>query len=297
MRHKRPSGLAGYALELADIHFADDFPFSCGGRFVQRDDPINRLHLHQVLELGYCHAGSGIFVIEDKVLPYHAGCVSVINEREMHLAQSTPGTTSTWTFLAVDPARLLAGAAADAAILSTAGLGGRGFANILAPEGEPELCRLVELLAAEAGSGGANGHREAVRGLMLATMARLHRLPGRTTANAADAGDGSAALRRLAPALGYLGSHYRDELDIPTLAAVCALSPTHFRRLFTAAFGQAPLAYVVRFRLEKAAALLRDGRTPVLEAALRCGFNSLSAFQRHFRSAFGCPPRSWRRQA
>lgn len=292
MRQKRPSAPAGYALELADIPLSAEFPFSGGGRYVQHDAPIHRLHLHQVLELGYCHEGSGIFVIEDKVLPYRAGCVSVISEREMHLAQSTPGTTSTWTFLSLDPARLLAGAAADAAVLGTDGLGGRGFANIIAPEADPALCRLVEQLAAEAADAGAAHHREAVRGLVLAVMARLHRLPGRSAPRA-----GRDALRRLAPALGYLGAHYRDELDIPTLAAVCGLSPTHFRRLFAAAFGQSPLAYVVRYRLEQAAALLRDGRTPVLEAALRCGFNSLSAFQRHFRAAFGCAPRTWRRRA
>jgi len=217
----------------------------------------------------------------------------VISEREMHLAQSTPGTTSTWTFISVDPARLLAGTGADAAILSTASLGGRGFANLIPPDREPELCRLIAQLVAEMASSSAIGRRELLRGLMLAVMARLHRLPGRSAASA----DRSAGLRRLAPALGYLGTHYRDEVDIPTLAAVCGLSPTHFRRLFTAAFGQGPLAYVVRFRLEKAAALLRDGSTSVLDASLACGFNSLSSFQRHFRAAFGQSPRAWRRSA
>jgi AraC-like DNA-binding protein len=292
MRQKRPSAPAGYGLQIAHIRLDPAFPFAGGGRFIQRDAPITHLHIHDELELGYCHAGTGIFVIEDKVLPYHEGCISVISEREMHLAQSTPGTTSSWSFLSVDPARLLAGSGAAPDLLDTAGLAGRGFANIIAPASDPEICRLVAILAGEGVRRDAPGHREAVRGLVLAIMARLHRLPGRGDGG----GDRSAALHRLAPALGYLGVHYHEDLDVPTLAAVCGLSPTHFRRRFTAAFGQGPLAYVVRFRLEKAAALLRDGRTPVLEAALRCGFRSLSAFQRHFRTAFGCPPRTWRRR-
>jgi AraC-like DNA-binding protein len=291
MPQKRPSAGAGYGLSLAPVPLDEDFPFVCGGRWEQRDQPITCLHLHQALELGFCHRGSGVFVVEDKVLPYRAGCVSVISEREMHLAQSTPGTSSTWTFMLADPARLLAGSGVDAALLATASLGGSAFRNIVAPEDSASLCRLVELLAEEGIAPGRPGHREAVRGLVLAIMAGLHRLPGRTAAGA----DRSAALRRLAPALGYLGSHYREEVDIPTLAAVCGLSPTHFRRSFTAAFGRGPLAYLVRFRLEKAAALLRDG-APVLESALRSGFSSLSSFQRHFRAAFGCPPRAWRRQ-
>ena len=275
---------------MTDIALPEDFPIVTSGRSVQRDDPISHLHLHQMLELGYCHAGSGIFVVEDKVLPYRAGCVSVINEREMHLAQSTPGTTSTWTFLSVDPARLLAGVGVDPAMLDTSTLGGRGFENIIPPERDPDLCGLISLLATET-ERRATGHRDAVRGLMLASMACLHRLPGQGVASGE-----RGALRRLAPALGYLGAHYHDAMSIPMLAAVCGLSPTHFRRLFSAAFGQAPLTYVVRFRLEKAAALLRDGRTSVLQAALRCGFNSQSAFQRHFRTVFGCPPRAWRQR-
>lgn len=292
MLQNRPSTTAAYALELAVIVLPEDFPFVGGTRFVQGDNPIRHLHAHQALEIGYCHEGSGIFVIEDKVLPYRTGCASIIREREMHLAQSTPGTTSTWTFLSVDPGRLLAGMTDNATFITCTDLHGRGFPNILAPESETELCRLIALLVAEAASPTGSGHRELVRGLMLAIMARLHRLPGRSDAGTAGR---SAALRRLAPALGYLGSHFRDELSIPVLAAVCGLSPTHFRRLFTAAFGQAPLDYIVRFRLEKAAALLRDGRTPVLTVALDCGFNSLSAFQRHFRRVFACTPREWRR--
>lgn len=292
MRQKRPSRPVRHALELARVPLDPAFPFHGGGRYVQGDAPITCLHLHEALELGLCHSGSGIFVVEDKVLPYRAGCISVISEREMHLAQSTPGTTSTWTFLTLDPARLLAGAGAAPELLATAPLAGRAFANVIAPDAAPELCRLVGLLAEEAGRGRAAGHREAVRGLVLAIMAQLHRLPGRSAAAHRD-GD----MHRLAPALGYLNTHWQEELSVPELAAACGLSPTHFRRRFTAAFGQGPLAYLIRFRLEQAAALLRDGRTPVLAAALRCGFGSLSAFQRHFHAAFGCPPRAWRRRS
>jgi len=56
------------------------------------------LHVHDSLEVGYCYDGRGIFVIEDKVFPFSAGDVCVINSSEMHLARSAEGTESHWTF-------------------------------------------------------------------------------------------------------------------------------------------------------------------------------------------------------
>ncbi|MBA2479815.1 MAG: helix-turn-helix transcriptional regulator [Planctomycetes bacterium] len=291
--HKRPhSGRdARYQPLHAPITLPEDFPFR-PTYHVQKDEPITTLHRHDGIELGYCFSGSGVFVVEDKVMPFSAGCATVINERELHLAQSTPGTESSWAFLYVDPARLI-GACDEPLLLSTTELCGREFANVLAPDAHPTICALLRELADESREPG-EGHRSVVRGLVLSLMARLHRLPGRRSG---DTSSRAPSLQRLAPALAYIGSHYAEELGIPTLARVCAMSGTHFRRSFGAALGQTPKEYLTRFRVQKAASLLRDPRHSVLEASLSAGFQSLSAFNRHFRAIMGVSPREWRRPA
>jgi hypothetical protein len=71
------------------------------------DAPITFMHRHNCLEIGYCHSGAGIFVVEDKTLPYRAGDVSIISEAEMHQAWSIAGMRSEWTFVEVDPLALV----------------------------------------------------------------------------------------------------------------------------------------------------------------------------------------------
>ncbi|MBA3709368.1 MAG: helix-turn-helix transcriptional regulator [Planctomycetes bacterium] len=290
---KRPSRAgrvrsARYQPLYAPLILAKDFPF-WPTMHVQKDEPITTLHQHDGIEIGYCFSGSGIFVVEDKVMPFSAGCATVINERELHLAQSTPGTESRWAFLYFDPARLV-GATEEPLLLASSDLCGRDFPNVLTPDAQPAICALVRGLAEEARTPG-DGHRSAIRGLVLALMAQLHRLPGR---RAIDSLERAPSLERLAPALAYIGSHYAEAVGIPALARVCAMSGTHFRRSFHAAMGQSPKEYLTRFRVQKAAALLRDPRHSVLDVSLSSGFQSLSAFNRHFRAHMKASPREWR---
>lgn len=254
------------------------------------DAPIAHLHVHDALEFGYCHAGDGVFVVEDKVLPFGPGCATVISERELHLAQSARGTVSRWSFVYLDPARLISGLG-DLEVLDTAALAGRAFPNVLDPAREPRLCTLIATLVDELERPAA-GWASAVRGLVLAIMASLQRLPGRAV------GDGdsrAAALARIAPALGCIAGRYREPLAIPALARACGMSGTHFRRRFAAITGYSPKEYLIRHRVQRAAAQLRSQPGSVLETALACGFGSLSAFNRHFRAVTGVVPRAWRR--
>ena len=74
------------------------------------------------------------------------------------------------------------------------------------------------------------------------------------------------------------------------LAAVSGLSEAHFARSFKAAFGLPPHRYLLTRRIERAKALLRDTRAPVIEIALQTGWESLGTFGRIFRDVTGESP-------
>jgi AraC family transcriptional regulator, activator of mtrCDE len=246
------------------------------------DTPIVHLHRHEVLELGLCNAGSGTYLIEDKEFHFTAGDALVIGPRELHWSRSDPGTTSSWTYLFADPLRLLSGLPDVAAVVSVSDLAGPRFGNLLRPAEQPRAVALIGMLAERRTA----SDRAQVRGLLLALMAELHGLPGRSAGvNRSDEGE------RLAPALRLLGERYQEDLSIPALAAACALGETTFRRAFHAAFGHGPKEYLIRLRLTHAAARLRSGRS-VTEAALGAGFATLSSFHRHFRARYGQAPRT-----
>ena len=89
------------------VALPDDFPVHMLGRHSPSTEPIEGLHQHDCLELGFCHEGAGVFIVENKVLPFGAGDVSVINDLEMHRARSAAEALSSWSFVLLDPARLL----------------------------------------------------------------------------------------------------------------------------------------------------------------------------------------------
>lgn len=280
-------------LEFEPIDLPADFPVVGGNVFCQTDRPITCLHVHNCLELGYCHSGSGIFMIEDKVLTYKAGDVSVINDRELHLAQSTRGTVSEWSFIMLDPLRLLGAQVDDPGILATATFSGQAFKNILSAASHPEIASLVKEFVLELAER-RTGYRSVIRGLVWALMVRLQRLPEKGGAQARTSSRDD--MQRLLPALQYMVTHYRDPLAVPELARRCSLSPSHFRRLFIRAVGKSPLAHLTSLRVHMAAALLENTRQSILDIALTTGYPTLSSFNRNFRRLMGGTPRDWRKK-
>jgi len=288
---ERPSD--AYELHFAPVTFPGDFPVGGAATvYRQHDEPITYLHLHDVLEIGYCHSGSGVFVVEDKVLPFEGGDVSIINDKELHLAQSTKGTISEWTWIMLDPVRLLGAHVGETAGLSTAPLCGPEFRNIVAHTEHPEIPSLVREIMSEMREK-KPGYRSSVRGIVWSLMIRLHRLPGRMTGLPADTK--RTEMERIAPALQMLTTRYMDPIRADEMAAACNMSTTHFRRVFRLAVGKSPLQYLNHLRIQMASCLLASTDRPVLEISLDVGFATLSSFNRHFKAQKGVSPREWRR--
>lgn len=88
----------------------------------------------------------------------------------------------------------------------------------------------------------------------------------------------------------YLHHRYGEKVTVDEMAAVAAMSPSHFSRVFRKETGHSPLNYLIDLRLAKARRLLVSGETCVTSVALRCGFASHSHFTDTFRKRFGCPP-------
>lgn len=81
--------------------------------------------------------------------------------------------------------------------------------------------------------------------------------------------------RRIARAIRYLASHYREQPALEDAAAVAALSPFHFQRIFTRYVGVSPKAFVGALTLDHAKAELRGGAS-VLSASLEAGLSGPS---------------------
>ncbi len=97
-------------------------------------------------------------------------------------------------------------------------------------------------------------------------------------------------LRRLLRAKDRMDAASHEDWPVSRLAQVSHVSEAHFARCFKDAFGVPPHRYLLTRRIERARALLRDTELPILDIALRTGWNSLGTFGRTFRDITGESP-------
>ena len=97
------------------------------------------------------------------------------------------------------------------------------------------------------------------------------------------------APRTVARVRDYLHSMYQHQISIDDLAQAAGVSHTQVIRAFSAGTGIPPHAYLVSLRVERAKALLREGRSAA-EAALEAGFYDQSQLTRHFKRLTGVTP-------
>jgi AraC-like DNA-binding protein len=253
--------------------------------------PIPFLHMHDSLEVGYCYEGTGILLVEDRVMSFQAGDVSIVNRMEMHMSRGANDTLSRWTYFWTKPVPLLATIPESLAVSDQAVLGGPDFPNIISPHSQPGICRVVPMIIDELRAKGP-GYRMAVKGLMATLMALLHRMCKHIQAESTIARSG---IERISPALQHMAAHCAEPIDVEELAALCHLSVPHFRRLFVSAMGSPPLQYLAQLRVRLAAGILREQpHRPITEVAFAVGFESINTFNRQFHQTVGVSPRQWR---
>jgi AraC-like DNA-binding protein len=105
-----------------------------------------------------------------------------------------------------------------------------------------------------------------------------------------------AALRDpvVGSALALLHASPGDSWTVARLAREAGVSRTVLGERFAALLGQPPMRYLLQFRLQLAAHLLRTTAETLPEIAARVGYESDAAFSRAFKRGVGEPPAAWR---
>ncbi|SEG03324.1 AraC-type DNA-binding protein [Bryocella elongata] len=100
---------------------------------------------------------------------------------------------------------------------------------------------------------------------------------------------------RVNKAISAMHARPGHDWNVVELAKLSNLSRSAFADHFQRIVGQAPMAYLTAWRLDRSAELLRHGRAQVSEIARRVGYTSEAAFSRAFKSRFAMSPLHWRR--
>jgi AraC-like DNA-binding protein len=101
--------------------------------------------------------------------------------------------------------------------------------------------------------------------------------------------------RHLLRAKDLADAWYFEQLTVADLARVAGLSRAHFSDQFRRAFGEAPHAYLLTRRLERAAAMLRTTDRSVADVCISVGLVSVGSFTTSFARMYGMSPTVYRR--
>jgi AraC-like DNA-binding protein len=99
------------------------------------------------------------------------------------------------------------------------------------------------------------------------------------------------ALRRVHD---HIDRHYADPLTLGELASLVRMSKFHLVRAFRAAYGETPMRYLTRRRIERSQDLLRSANLTVTEVCMLVGFSSLGSFSSRFTELVGESPAAYR---
>lgn len=275
---KKPS----YSLVQESISLNPDFPISMIS-YSCTHDPISSLHNHNVLEIGICRRGNGIFVIDNSIATYEMGDIITIGPGFYHRAKSGSGMDDLWSFFFFD--------------LSAWNLPEtlNNYHCLIPQSVDSELTDLMNILTNEF-LDKHDGYKESIKGLLNTIAVRLTRYVKTSYRQQVHNNEAKKVIldERISRAMDIMISSTNNQYTITELAESCYLSVSHFRQLFKKQIGMSPKHFQTKIKINMAMNMLKDRKQRVIDISCDCGFESLSSFNRQFKKETGISPLQWR---
>ena len=96
-------------------------------------------------------------------------------------------------------------------------------------------------------------------------------------------------------AMNYIDSHLSDSITLQGIAEYVHMSPSYLSQLFKTLNGFSVWEYIIAKRIEKAKKLLLESEERILDISLKCGFNTITNFNRAFKREVGISPKEYRK--
>ena len=95
-------------------------------------------------------------------------------------------------------------------------------------------------------------------------------------------------------AVNYINENLSNTITLDDIAHAASMSRSYVSSYFKLVTGVSPYEYLLTARVEMAIKLLRKTELSITEIAQKCGFGSLSSFNKTFRRNLGVTPREYR---
>jgi AraC-like DNA-binding protein len=280
------------------IHGEPVYPVSTYRIDCEPDQPLLDLHWHDELEFLMVTKGTARLRVGASDFTVRAGEAIFVNVGELH-SGSVVGERAV-TFLAV----------VFHASLFGAGMHDKVYDRYILPlinqryevpshisqqtEAERDMLRMLEQLLEES-LFARPMHELTTKGLLHLCIAKLLSIRGGALREARN--DPSAeSMDRLKRVIEWIEERYGESITLGELAALARMSESYFCRFFKRITTKTPIEYINMYRIQRAAALLKDPNRKIMDIAMDAGFGNLNYFNTVFRKRFGCTPSEYRRR-
>lgn len=239
------------------------------------------LHTHQCVEIFYILKGSGSFRVEDTSFSISHDDVVVINSGVAHTEVSSAQDPLEYMVLGVNGNDFLLGGQQD-----------HRYCILTDPSSTRPLLPYLQQISLEVAEKKEH-YQDVVQHIfqVLAIQMLRSQSVASFTSEGANVNPKCAQIKR------YIDDHYKEDITVDTLASVAFLSRSYLIHIFTKEYGEPPISYLVKRRIEESRYLLAKTDYSILEIGLMVGFTSGSYFSQSFRRLEGISPKEFRRRA
>lgn len=246
---------------------------------------------HNLLMAARCTEGAGQISFGGKRMEYGPGAVAVVPQNISYAMTGESG----WEYLFLNPGELLREFYPDNPLFAKKLLEAVNRKGQYYAAGKNErLAALAGMITEECRNKGSYSG-EYVRGLLLTMLLAIAR-GGAESAVLSEEYGHHGGIRQISAAIEYVGKNYMEHIKMKTLAGVCNLSETHFRRLFAEYMDMNPVEYISLVRIHQACDLMKKTSYSMEEVAARVGYPAVSSFNRNFRRIIGTSPYQYKKK-
>ena len=222
------------------------------------------LHFHNYLEIGYCYHGKGELLIEDRTYREFL----FININDFIRTEMQSDRMSTEEIIRI--------------------VNKRG--TLKTEKNHPQLATLIQKIMNECRDEQIY-YRESIKGYLRAFVIEVLRLDEERE----KASRKNRISRYIQESLGYINTHYREDIKISEIAEMTGLSESHFRRIFEDNMKMKPIDYLNMVRIDEACRLIKQGEYNMEQISIAVGYTTSSTFIRNFKRLTEMTPLEWKR--
>ncbi|MDE6887991.1 MAG: AraC family transcriptional regulator [Eubacterium sp.] len=97
-------------------------------------------------------------------------------------------------------------------------------------------------------------------------------------------------------AIAFIDQNFQNDISVEEIADNCGLNRSYFSKIFKEAVGRTPQAFLLHYRMTKAAELLKLTQLSISDISKAVGYDNPLHFSRAYKNVYGVSPRDWRNE-